>query len=254
MRKISMSVVILAVTAVTLTGCTNPMPDLSEEEYSVIAEYAAGEMMKYNTLNPDRIVSDTVIENELNKEEKFARNTEEYREKVRKEKAEEAAKDKTDSENTGERAGSNNGSISENADIAAFFGLTPLTVTYTGLEMCDSYPQNDGENYYFSMDASAGKKLMVLKFNLENPSDSDIQVDLLHQSAGFWVNFNGERKVGILATMLENDLATYDGTVAAGGTQEVVLVLELKEEDAQNTDSMILIMKNSEKTAQTNLQ
>lgn len=254
MKKKWMNMLFLVVAAGMMTGCGASMPELTEEQYDLVAEYAAGQLMKYNKLNEGRIVSDTAIEEQLAREEQFQRNTQEYLDKVKqKEKADQEDQDGEASEKeSGRRPEGAEEAVS--ADIASFIGLGPVTVSYTGMEVCASYPQSSMEDSYFALDAEAGKKLVVLKFVLSNPSGADQEVDVLESGTGFWVSLNGGGAVSIQATMLTNDLATYKGTVPAEASEEVVLVLEPEEAETEGINSISLIMKNENGTAKTLLQ
>ena len=44
--------------------------------------------------------------------------------------------------------------------------------------------------------------------------------------------------------MLENDLASYIGTIPAGGSENLVLICEMKEEEAGAIETLRLSMRN----------
>lgn len=251
MKRKTISAILAASAVGLLGGCGATLPDLTEEEYAMVAEFAAGELMKYNELNESRIVSNQTIEKQLAAEEEFKKNTEEYLEKV----AREEKKEETEKEGSVENAASHaQADMTVSADIASFVGISPVTVTYTGMEICDSYPESSVEEYYFAMDAAEGKDLVILKFQINNPSENDTEVDVLDSGTGFWVSFDGKDGVSIQATMLTNDFASYKGTVKAGEMQEAVLVLELPEEDTVSIANVSLIMRNDSGTAKSVLQ
>lgn len=252
MKRKTIEAVFIAAAASLLGGCGAALPNLTEEEYEMVAEFAAGELMKYNKLNEGRIVSDETIDEQLAKEAQFRKNTEEYLEKVAQEEKEKQNEQKPES---GDSAASDTqADMTASADIASFVGMNPVAVTYTGMEICDSYPQSSMEEYYFAMDATKGKKLVILKFQLTNPTEADAEVDVLGSGTGFWVSLDGKEGVSILATMLPNDFASYKGTVTAGESQETVLVLELPEEETTGIVSASLIMRNDKGNAKTVLQ
>ncbi|NLL80173.1 MAG: hypothetical protein GX234_10400 [Clostridiales bacterium] len=249
MKKKIIGTLLIISTALMMGGCGASMPELTDEEYAMIAEYAAGKVMKYNKLNKGRIVNDDVIEAQLAKEEQFRQNTQEYLEKVRKEEKEEESQ-----EGKGSASKTSQNESIASADIASFIGMAPVTVTYSGMEICDSYPQSSVEEYYFAMDATEGKKLVVLKFAMSNASGEDAEVDVLESGTGFWVSFNGQEAESILATMLMNDFATYKGVIPSGETVEAVLVLERDAAETDEISSVGLIMRNDNGTAKTVLQ
>lgn len=252
MKRKTIEAVLIAAAASLLGGCGAALPNLTEEEYAMVAEFAAGELMKYNKLNEGRIVSDKTIDEQLAKEAQFRQNTEDYLEKIAQEEKEEQNEQKTES---GDNAASDTqADMTVSADIASFVGMNPITVAYTGMEVCDSYPQSSVEEFYFAMDATEGKKLVILKFQLANPTEAEAEVDVLDSGTGFWVSLDGKAGVSILATMLPNDFASYRGTVAAGESQEAVLVLELPEEETSGITSVSLIMRNDKGNAKAVLQ
>ena len=58
-------------------------------------------------------------------------------------------------------------------------------------------------------------------------------------------NVNGEEK-NALTTLLLNDLAYYQGTLAPGENVELVLICEIPAEQAEVITSLALTMKNDE--------
>lgn len=252
MKRRTISALLITATAGLLGGCGASLPNLTEEEYAMVAEFAAGELMKYNKLNEGRIVSDKTIDEQLAKEAQFKQNTEEYLKKVAQEEKEEKKEDAGDG--GGSDASNTKADMTASADIASFVGMNPITVTYNGMEVCDSYPQSSVEEYYFAMDATEGKKLVILKFQMSNQTDADAEADVLGSGTGFWVSLNGKDGVSILATMLTNDFASYKGTIAAGETQEAVLALELPEAEAAEITNISLIMRNDKGIAKSVLQ
>ena len=48
--------------------------------------------------------------------------------------------------------------------IEEFYGIDGISISYTGYELKDTYPDASGDDLVFSMNASAGCKLVVLNF------------------------------------------------------------------------------------------
>ena len=62
---------LLAMSAVMLTGCVDAMPDMTTEQSDIVAEYAAGLLLKYSPNYNYRLVSDeelssAIAQNKLN--------------------------------------------------------------------------------------------------------------------------------------------------------------------------------------------
>ena len=128
-----------------------------------------------------------------------------------------------------------------------FLQVENVTFTYGGYEIADSYPEA-GEGVYFTMNATPGTSLLVMKFTAQNTGTETEEVDLLSLGARYKVTVNGETK-NALSTMLLNDLASYKGTLEAGESAELVVVTEIPGEQASAVDSVSLIAKNADTTS-----
>lgn len=238
-RKRSVSVLLAAVMlALGLTGCTeNQIPDLTEEEMQAVGEYVAITMMKYDMNHQSRLMDLQTL-------------------------SEEKAEESVDIPESGEAAGM--GEVEDTPVIDAVGGDTQtantysmeeviglaegVTLTFQSHTICDSYPEgNDVLSAGFSLDASAGKKLLVLHFLLTNTTGQEQSIDLFSSDELYTITVNNEYSRRALTTMLLEDLTTYEGTLPAEGSSEVVLVAEVGEEMADNVTSVSLKVRNEEK-------
>lgn len=244
MRKNFKSGVIMVLSAVLMTGCGNTIPEMTEEEQELVVEYAANTLLKYDKYYERKLI-------ELTLEQELAEDTvpkEEEKEETE-EKPEKESSLKPDSEvtiidNTGD-------AVSENISIQKFLGLDSVEITYTGDEVCDAYPEQ-GEDLFFIMNATAGNKLLVLKFQVKNVSGTETELDIAQSNTRFKVVVDG-KQTNALTTMLLNDLAYYKGTLGAGEETELVLVCEVPEGESGNISALGLMMKNVENTATISL-
>ena len=93
------------------------------------------------------------------------------------------------------------------------------------------------------MNATDGCQLLVLKFELKNLSEQEQEVSVIPGTVRMKIVLNGSEK-NALTTMLLNDLATYQGTLAPQESTELVVVGEYKAEELQNIDSLELKLKS----------
>lgn len=234
-----------------LTGCGSlvPMPELTEEQTQLVTEYAAGLILKYDLtavdgklLTPEELAKDEMLEAQQRQRERDAKAAaEDYL--AKKANAGKDKKKNSDSES------SSDGSLSAPAeqtvgDIADFYGIDGFDITYSGYEISDSYPTS-GEDLLMAMDATSGKTLCVLKFNVTNSSGSDATFDMFYRSPNFYLSINGGDKVHQQYTILLDDMAASNDPVAAGETVERVLIFEVPE-DVGSVSSLSLQVKNSE--------
>lgn len=226
---------LLCAMAMTMTACGNQIPDLTEDESQRVGEYAAVTLLKYDANNRSRLVDPDVVIARLEKD---------------------AAKQAGRQEQapTEEQPGGTGASEVEmptaQEDIMTsledFFRLAAgVTLTYQDYQIADSYPEDGSSDAYFALDASAGKKLLVLRFALTNGTAQEEKVDFLSTASRYIITVNNSIRGNALTTMLSNDMSTYAETLQPGETQDLVLLLEVNEDVASAVQSISLHLKNA---------
>lgn len=227
--------------AFMMTGC-GEMPDLTQEESELISEYAVGVLLKYDTGYNNRLV-DTMADDPAEEETELPE--EEDPEEEPEPEMEEPAEvvDVSQDEETQPAVSS----------VEEYYGIPNVMISYTGYELADSYPPSEeGAVPVFSMDASAGTQLLVLKFNVQNTSGQDQQMNMLGYGATFRVSVNGEASKGALATMLVNDMQTYDDVIPANTSVEMVSIVEVPQ--GTNVGSIEFILRGNGEDGTLTLQ
>lgn len=226
------SILLCSMTAALLmTGCAT-VPDLTQSETELISEYAVGVLLKYDKGHGRKLVDTTGYESEVEEPEQEPP-VEEIPEEPEPEQEEtpEVVDVSQDEEETQPTASS----------VEQYYGIPNIMISYTGWEMADSYPpQTEGEVPYFTMDASNGMQLLVLKFNAQNLTGEDQSMNMMGYQATFRVSVNGEASKGALATMLVNDMQTFDGVIPAGSSVDMVSIVEVPQGTNPNTIDFIL--------------
>lgn len=229
--------------ALLMTGCAT-VPDLTQTETELISEYAVGVLLKYDKGHGRRLVDTTGYEEETEEPEQEPP-VEEIPEETEPE-AEEAPEivDVSQDEEETQPAVSS---------VEAYYGIPNVTISYTGWEMVDSYPpQTEGGVPYFTMDASNGMQLFVLKFNAQNLTGEDQTLNMMGYRATFRVSVNGEASKGALATMLVNDMQTFDSVIPANSAVELVSIVEVPQ--GTNPNSIDFILRGGEQDGTLHLQ
>ena len=227
-----------AAVMLTITGCGATVPDLTEEETAIISQYAADVLLKYDKNHGSRLV-------ELPEEttEEVAEETPVGEEAQAEEPADVEIIDKT--EETEEAVAA--------TTIEGYYGISDFTFQYTGYEVVNSYPDmEEGGDVFFSMDATEGTQLLVLKFQATNQSETEQMLNMISYGARFRIAVNGESSKGALATMLLNDMQTCEQTVESGGSIELVSIIEIPVDTG--IDSIELILRGGEQDATMKLQ
>lgn len=237
-----MNVLLCSVAAAFLmTGC-GEMPDLTQEETELISEYAVGVLLKYDRAYNNRLVDTSAYDLA---EEETEPSEEEIQEEEPEPEVEEPAEvvDVSQDEEVQPAISS----------VEEYYGIPNLAISYTGYEVADSYPPSEeGAVPVFSMDASPGTQLLVLKFNVQNTSGQDQQMDMLGYGATFRVSVNGEASKGALATMLVNDMQTYDDVIPANAAVEMVSIVEVPQ--GTNVGSIDFILRGNGEDGTLTLQ
>lgn len=229
--------------ALSLPACGTSGPELTEEQNAQIVEYAAGLMLKYDANYHSRLAEGEEMEEEPEEE-----SVEPVEQPVEDEPTEEEAV----GESTEEGAGQEQEEMPDKS-IEEFYGLEGIAISYTGYETKDVYPEASGDDMVFAMNASEGCKLIVLNFDVQNTGGQDVNLDMLSKGTKFKISLNEASPKYALTTMLENDLASYIGTIPAGGSENLVLICELPEEEAGSIGTVVLFMRNDLEEARLTL-
>lgn len=235
---------LMCLMSLVLSGCGGDFPDMSESEAEAIGEYAAMTLLKYDANSRSRLVDLSEVEESAQTSiEQSAPEESIPEESIPQEsqpKEEEATSEEVPTVDVSD-AGSACDSMEE------FFELPEgIEVAYADYEVCESYQESG--NSYFVLEASSGKKLLVLQFYISNNGAGDQQVDFLSREDNYRVTVNGSFTRTALMTMLSNDMTTYVGSVKNGEQVETVLVIEVDSLEAENIDSITLNLKNESKT------
>ena len=241
---------VLVAAAVTLGGCgIVSVPELTEEQTALVTEYAAGLILKYDTLKPE----DSLLDEEELNEQAAAEALKRQKEREAKAAAEDylakkanASKEKDPDKNADKKddsSGKKDDAEQAVGDLAQFYGMNDFSIAYEGYELTDSYPTS-GDDMLMAMDATDGKTLCVLKFSVTNNSSADTVFDMFYRNPNFYLSIDGGEKVHQQYTLLLDDMAASNDTFAAGQTQQRVLIFEIPQDASVGT--MSLQAKNSE--------
>lgn len=220
--------VILLVASCMLTGCIDHMPELTQEESELIAEYAGDVLLKYSPNYHYRIID----LNEITEEEQIPEiETEPESEEMSEEISEEEMKEQTRQETQAVEETENNtldtafDDIVE-TDFAELIGLEGFSVFYEDYEIVDAYPVNQAA---FQVAASKGKKLLVVHFMITNEMGENAECDLFSCNPVMMINADGQ-SAKIMNTLLSNDITSFIGEMEKGSSKDVVALFDIEEE------------------------
>lgn len=234
MNKKSKIVLCLLASTLCMTACGNSIPDMTQEQEGLVAQYAAGTLLAHLNESGTRLVDTSKPKEEPTLADAVAVTPEPTL----------GVSDNAVEADAAPESGMEN---KETAQISAtqLLQIEPLTIAYTGYEICDSYPEQGGEDLYFSMEAGAGKKLLVLQVAVTNPGQEQVEFDTMHkQNIKYRVMLNGTDRHQVMLTMLDNDFSAMDIMIDPGETMQTVLLAEVSEETAQQITSVDLVIRS----------
>lgn len=220
---------------VSLCGCGNAIPNLSEEQEALVVEYASTAVLKHDANYQGKLVDLSTITNE---------------EEVPPEEITQAPVEETnipeepapvqEPQPEADSAAQQEEEVQVNAE--QILGLQNVSLICSGYEVDEFYPKN-GNEIYFVMNATPGNNLLVVKFTLKNLLNEEQDIQIQPGTVRVKINLNGEEK-NALTTMLLNDLATYQGTLGPDEETELVVVGEYPVEELQTIDALSVKLKN----------
>lgn len=220
---------------VSLCGCGNAIPNLSEEQEALVVEYASTAVLKHDANYQGKLVDLSTITNE---------------EEVPPEEITQAPAEETnipeepapvqEPQPEADSAAQQEAEVQVNAE--QILGLQNVSLICSGYEVDEFYPKN-GNEIYFVMNATPGNNLLVVKFTLKNLLNEEQDIQIQPGTVRVKINLNGEEK-NALTTMLLNDLATYQGTLGPDEETELVVVGEYPVEELQTIDALSVKLKN----------
>lgn len=260
MRRIYIGLVVLILSTV-FTGCGAlvDLPKMDEEQTALVTEYAAGLILKNNEAFKSGLLDDDELALEATKEAEARERERKIKEAAQQYIANSQNAGKKDKDNGDNSSGTDGGSGSQSApveqsvdNVASFYGLDGFNVSYKGYELTDSYPSG-GEDMLMAMDASPGKQLCVINFDVTNTSAETSNFDMFYRKPNFYLVTDGGDKVHYQATLLLDDMAAYVGEIGPSETKQMVLVFEV-DENVSSFGSLSLNVKNDSERGTMKLQ
>ncbi len=241
------TVILTSCVFVSLTGCTSAIPELTEDEQDMVTQYMADVLLKYDANYQESLLEEEelalALEEQRQKEEE-ARLQAEEQERLEQEKIEASKPDDIETKEPEKKAG-----VEEMADAV---GVDNIEFDYLGYELTSRYPQAGENELVFAMTPTAGNELLVMKFNLANVGDSEIDLDMINLGTSYAVKINSGSYATVLTSLLENDLSTLVATVPVETGTEVVLISEVPE--GTQIDSVILYVRAQDGNLEIQLQ
>ena len=211
----------------------------------MIAEYATGTLLKYSENYHDKMIPienpDQTIDPEDNQESTKENETvspdNHLTDTTETESNDHLGNDEKDEQDDMPVISANDVEPQVSLALPDLLQTPGFSIEYDGYEICDAYSGADEGELAFEMTASAGRKLLVLKFCVSNVSGQDQFFDVFSKNAKIKVTAAGETQSALL-TMLDNDLLMASANMMAGESSTYVVVTQVKEESLVDSIQM----------------
>lgn len=115
-----------------------------------------------------------------------------------------------------------------------------LTVGYNGYAVYNYYPIEMAD---VIISAELGDKLLVLSFTVENPTDEELSIDMVAEDPVFRIAINQVAQGRYRPTILADDLSTLRETIAPGERKSACLVVEVPEALSKEINAISMSVK-----------
>lgn len=226
---------VVALVMCLLTGCVDYMPEMTQEQSDLIAEYSADLLLKYSPNYEYRLADEELIVEESTEwmSEESSIVTEETAtvepeaDKTETIHVETDVEEEMESEEIQETTEPIELPSITEIDLAQIFELEGVEFVYDSFEICASYP-NKPESSGFTVSATEDNALLIVHFTLENVSSDDVQCDLFDAGVDISLDVNDSGMKPLMNTLLTNDITTFIEKMDGSEKQDVVAVLEMK--------------------------
>ena len=224
-KKIYISMTLVSVMCIlSLTGCGSVK--YTEEQEDIIANYAANLLLKhdkrykYNYISEEYLMTESTADNLY-----FENETESYA-------------------NDGNEAESN--TISDDASVTGAFHMPAgITAEYLDYDITDRYPSDNSDNELFVMKSVDNYKLLVVRFRITNTTGQDIALNMMSLNSKYRGIVNDTKKYNAQLTLLLDALNTYEGTITAGSSENLVLIYQTQIDSKNDVNSLSIAVSDT---------
>ena len=224
-------------------GCKSEIAEMTDEQQQQVGEYAAFAMLRYDAEHRSRLVdySEVVAADEA---ARIAAEEAAAAELARQTETGESEEDTPYADGNpveiiDNTTDTDEGYVSDTMED--FLELqSGILLSYKGYTIQSSYPEDADVSDYFVVDATSGKKFLVLWYSLYNGSGSEASINFLSDNISFKCKVNDEVTATALVTMLGDDMSTLKVDLRDNEEIDCVLIFEIDQEVASNLDTIIL--------------
>lgn len=217
MKKTSLLCVLLASMSLLISGCSEKMIELSEEEADIIAAYSAKVVANRNVNQKEGVTVISLEQLEAEQQQQEEVSTEEV-----------VANEQGDPSSTETKQEIPKMSLTD------VIGVSGLTFQFVDFSVQQDYQSGDT----FMLSPKKGYGYLVANIKAINTTEQPLEIDLLNKEARFEVVVNGVATSVAETTILLNDLSTAKEVIPAKEEKDYVLLFQVKEEQLSDITSI----------------
>lgn len=236
---------VLAMSMSLLCACGDEIPEMTDEEMSIISDYASALLLKYDSGAPSRLLPEGAVDLSIVYHEPLTTGNVESGDSEMSISGDIDTAQKSEDTLVNDTTIPESNSNDRSNGFADFLDGTGLQIEFAGnIEVVDSYP-TENTNAYFTTDASAGNKLLVSHYTLSNVSGDSLNVNMNSLGLRYRVSVDGGKNKNVMTTMLDNDILSFVGTLNAGESVDLVAIAEIPEDNSEFS-SLVLTIRGEE--------
>ncbi len=209
-----------AASLITLNGCLAETYPLTEEEQNIIAEYAAGVLLRSDAAYTQALLTPTPTPLPSPSPELTKAPTPTLAEK-------------DDGKGNGSKEDSE---VKENSSLNDVYGLEGLLVEYDSYEVADQIKETGG----YVVPFESGKKLVKLKFTLTNTAGIDQVFDFSKQNINYQLDCKEKSFIAPMITALSGDMLYMKATLAPGESCDGYVIFRIPEKAKSKINNVII--------------
>lgn len=225
---------LLIVSMISLTGCMD-VKDMSEEKTGMVAEYAAGVLLRYSDKYEHRLIT----REQLAKQEKETGETSAPAESIATPTVSPAS---DGSRTSGEPQEPETSEVPE-VSLDELYQLKGIKVSYDSCKFTKQYGNSE-------IRAMEGETLFVVTFALKNVSGAGKKVNLMDQrDIQYTLDVDGNQFFPGVNILPNGGLNYLETTIKKGKTEKAVLIFRMDQDRTSASSVNLTIEENNKKTS-----
>lgn len=220
--------------SISLTGCMD-IKDLPEDKADLVAEYAAGVLLRYSDRYEHRLITkDQTGGEQVDSSTATAPEAEPTPSEVPASESPVAADGTT---------GTAEPTVVPEVTLDELYHLDGVQISYDSYEFTKRYGSTE-------IRAGQGETLLVISFHLKNTSDSEKKVNLMSRNRmDYTLDVDGSQYSPEITMLPNGGLNYYEDTIAKGKTETAVLVFKMAQERASASAISLAIEEDGSRTS-----